>query len=170
MRISWINAAAILASFLAAALLAAKNIEGPAAHHLLNASYDPTRELYAALNPRFVAKYQAESGSSVAIRQSHGGSSQQAKRVANGEESADIVTLGLPSDVEAIQNRGLISAGWRERLPNHSRPYYSTVVFVVRKGNPHRIRDWPDLIQADVEVITPEPETSGNGKLAALAA
>jgi len=169
-RISWINAGAVAAVVVAGAVLVAKNGEGHEARYLLNVSYDPTRELYHAINPRFVANYEKETDSSVGIKQSHAGSSYQAKRVATGEEPADVVTLGLPSDVEALHNKGLIADGWEKRLPNRSRPYNSTIVFVVRSGNPHAIRDWPDLVKGDIEIIVPDPKTSGNGKLAALAA
>ncbi len=170
MRSQWLNALAVLASVLAGTLIVVANAERPAAHYLFNVSYDPTRELYRDLNRLFEGKYEGEHGSGVAIRQSHGGSSLQALRVASGEDSPDVVTLGLPSDVMAIQNRGLIAENWRDRLPNHSRPYYSTIVFVVRKGNPHRVRDWPDLVKGEISVIVPDPKSSGNGKLAALAA
>lgn len=170
MRIPWISVGAVAAVVAAVALLVARNGEGSAAHHLLNVSYDPTRELYQHINPRFLETYEKETGSSVAIKQSHGGSSHQAKLVATGELKADVVTLGLPSDVEALNNRGLIPDGWEQRLPNRSRPYTSTIVFVVRRGNPHAIHDWPDLVKDGIEVIIPDPKTSGNGKLAALAA
>jgi sulfate/thiosulfate transport system substrate-binding protein len=137
---------------------------------LLNVSYDPTRELYAALNPQFAAAYAKSTGRYLEIRQSHGGSSRQARSVISGEQQADVVTLGLSSDIEALQKRGLVAAGWASRLPNHSQPYSSTIVFVVRGGNPKAIRDWPDLIRPGVEIVTPDPKTSGNGKLSALAA
>ncbi len=104
------------------------------------------------------------------IKQSHGGSSRQARSVINGEQAADVVTLGLPSDVDSLRKRGLIPADWAARLPNHSQPYSSTIVFVVRKGNPKKIADWPDLIKPEVAIITPDPKSSGNGKLSALAA
>lgn len=170
MRIPWLNIAAVAAAALAVAVIIGKNVEGRAAHHLLNVSYDPTRELYQDINPLFAAAYEKETGSSIAIKQSHGGSSYQARRVAQDEEPADVVTLGLPSDVEALHKRGLVPDGWSERLPKHSQPYHSTIVFVVRKGNPHGVRDWADLLKPGVEVILPDPKTSGNGKLAALAA
>jgi len=170
MRWPWLNILSVLAAICAGALIVVQNRQGSATQVLLNVSYDPTRELYRDLNSRFVAAYEKEHGVSVAIRQSHGGSSVQAKLVARSELGADVVTLGLPSDVAAIQSHGLIANNWRERLPNHSRPYYSTIVFVVRKGNPRNIRDWPDLVKDDIEVITPDPKTSGNGKLTALAA
>lgn len=170
MGISWINIGAVAAVAVAGTLLVARNVDGHTAHHLLNVSYDPTRELYQRINPRFVEIYEKETGSSVAIKQSHAGSSYQAKLVASGELKADVVTLGLPSDVEALHNKGLIPNSWEERLPNRSRPYVSTIVFVVRRGNPQAIHDWPDLLKTGVEVIVPDPKTSGNGKLAALAA
>jgi len=170
MHVSWIDAAAVLLIAAAGTLILAKNVEGYAAHHLLNVSYDPTRELYQHLNPRFAARYERDTGGTVAVKQSHGGSSYQARQVAVGEQQADVVTLGLPSDVDGIRKRGLIADDWQTRLPNQARPYTSTIVFVVRKGNPLSIHDWPDLIKPGVEVITPDPKTSGNGKLTALAA
>jgi sulfate/thiosulfate-binding protein len=170
MAIRWLDVGAVFAVVAATAVVALKNVEGHAAHYLLNVSYDPTRELYQDINPKFVAQYETENGSSVGVRQSHGGSSHQARLVASGEQKADVVTLGLPSDIEGIQKRGLIADGWRTRLPNHSQPYYSTIVFVLRRGNPLAIHDWPDLVKPGVEVILPDPKTSGNGKLAALAA
>lgn len=170
MRIPWVNIGAIVASVVAISLIATKNVGGRAAHQILNVSYDPTRELYQHLNPVFVAKYEKESGESVGVRQSHGGSSYQARQVASGEQAADVVTLGLPSDVEGLEKRGLIGNDWRKRLPDDAQPYHSTIVFVVRKGNPLDIHDWPDLIRPGIEVITPDPKTSGNGKLTALSA
>jgi sulfate transport system substrate-binding protein len=170
MRLQWINIGAIVAVAVAVALVAVKNVHGHAAHYLLNVSYDPTRELYQRINSSFVEHYERELSSSVEIRQSHGGSSRQASLVAGGQAVADVVTLGVPSDVEGIHKRGLIADGWQERLPNNSQPYYSTIVFVVRRGNPLGIRDWPDLIKPGIEVIVPDPKTSGNGKLAALSA
>jgi sulfate transport system substrate-binding protein len=136
---------------------------------LLNVSYDPTRELWKDLNAIFVKQYEKEKGITVGIDQSHGGSGSQARLVIDGLD-ADVVTLGLWSDTDAIRKMGLISADWEERLPNHSVPYYSTIVFVVHKGNPKLIKDWPDLARADVKIITPNPKTSGNGKLSFLAA
>ena len=170
LRVPWVNIGAVIAVVVAGLVVTVRNIDGHAAHYLLNVSYDPTRELYKSIDSRFVDLYARQSGSSVAIKQSHGGSSHQASLVASGQEPADIVTLGLPSDIEGLQKRGLIAQGWRERLPNHSQPYYSTIVFVVRRGNPLAIHDWPDIVKPGVEVILPDPKTSGNGKLAALAA
>ncbi len=136
---------------------------------LLNASYDPTRELWRELNDAFIDDYEHQTGSRVVIRQSHGGSSSQARSVIDGLE-ADVITLALWSDTDAVRKQGLVAEGWEDRLPDHSLPYFSTIVFVVRKGNPHGIHDWPDLLQPDVQIITPNPKTSGNGKLSLLAA
>jgi sulfate transport system substrate-binding protein len=136
---------------------------------LLNASYDPTRELWRNVNERFVDAYRQDAAREVTIRQSHGGSSSQARAVIDGLE-ADVVTLAIWSDVDAIRKAGLIADDWQQRLPCDSLPYFSTIVFVVRKGNPHKIDDWPDLVRPGVEVITPSPKTSGNGKLSFLAA
>jgi sulfate transport system substrate-binding protein len=136
---------------------------------LLNVSYDPTRELWQALNEQFVADYEKRTGTRLSVKQSHGGSSSQARAVIDGLE-ADVVTLALWSDTDAIRQKGLIKEGWEERLPHHSLPYFSTIVFVVRKGNPRGIKDWPDLVTGDAKVITPDPKTSGNGRLSFLAA
>ncbi|HWP66679.1 MAG TPA: sulfate ABC transporter substrate-binding protein [Candidatus Limnocylindria bacterium] len=136
---------------------------------LLNVSYDPTRELYRQLNAAFIAKYKAETGVDVTIRQSHGGSGTQARAVIDGL-NADVVTLAVPTDTDALAKRGLIAADWRKRLPNDSLPYTSAIVFVVRKGNPKNIKDWPDIIKDDVQIVTPNPKTSGNGKLSFIAA
>jgi sulfate/thiosulfate transport system substrate-binding protein len=136
---------------------------------LLNVSYDPTRELWRDLNVQFIEQYRAEKATNVTIKQSHAGSSSQARAVIDGLD-ADVVTLALWSDTDAIRKRGLIKSGWEERLPNHSLPYFSTIVFVVRRGNPKGIKDWPDIVKPDVVVITPNPKTSGNGKLSFLAA
>jgi sulfate transport system substrate-binding protein len=136
---------------------------------LLNVSYDPTRELWRDLNRAFAEAYERETGSAVEIKQSHGGSASQARAVIDGLD-ADIVTLAMFQDTDAIRQRGLIRENWLDRLPNKSLPYTSTIVFVVRKGNPKRIKDWPDLITGDTQIITPNPKTSGNGKLSLLAA
>jgi sulfate transport system substrate-binding protein len=135
------------------------------AGELLNVSYDPTRELFRDLNRQFIAAYAKEKGVTLAIKQSHGGSSTQARAVMDGLE-ADVVTLAMPSDINAIGKRGLIAADWEGRLPDNSLPYYSTIVFVVRKGNPKGIKDWPDLTtKPGIEIVTPNPKTSGNGQL-----
>ncbi len=166
----WSNMAAVAAIIVAAALISVKNLDAGAATRLLNVSYDPTRELYQSLNERFAATYEQATGVPLRITQSHGGSSRQARSVISGEQPADVVTLGLYSDIDALRKRGLIAEGWSTRLPHNSQPYVSTIVFVVRKGNPRRIHDWPDLIAPNVSIITPDPKTSGNGKLSALAA
>jgi|SRR5579884_2074064 len=136
---------------------------------LLNVSYDPTRELWRDLNARFISAHEQESGRRLEIKQSHGGSGTQARAVADGLE-ADVVTLALWGDTDLLRKKGLLAEHWEERLPNRSLPYFSTIVFVVRKGNPRGIHDWPDLLQDGVRVITPNPKTSGNGKLSFLAA
>lgn len=136
---------------------------------LLNVSYDPTRELWRELNELYVQRYAEKSGQHVTLRQSHAGSGSQARAVIDGLE-ADVVTLALWSDTDAIRKKGLIEDGWEARLPNGSLPYYSTIVFVVRRGNPKDIRDWPDLVDKAAAIVTPSPKTSGNGKLAFLAA
>jgi sulfate transport system substrate-binding protein len=136
---------------------------------LLNVSYDPTRELYQDVNRAFAASWKQKSGQEVEIKQSHGGSSSQARAVIDGLE-ADVVTLASVIDTDAIANRGLIKKSWAGRLPNQSLPYVSTIVFVVRKGNPKGIKDWPDLVKPGVAVVTPNPKTSGNGYLAFFSA
>jgi sulfate/thiosulfate transport system substrate-binding protein len=137
---------------------------------LLNVSYDPTRELYRDINERFVQEYEKETGAKIEIKQSHGGSAKQAGAVILGSVEPDVVTLALPSDTDEFRKKGLLAADWETRLENGSLPYTSTIVFVVRKGNPKRIKDWPDLIQEGVQVVTPNPKTSGNGKMSFLAA
>jgi len=153
----------------AAGLVAFGNIKKHPDIDLLNVSYDPTRELYQELNPKFIDKYAKDSGSLIGIEQSHGGSSKQAKAVADGL-AADVVTLALPSDIDSLQKRGLVADGWQKKFPHNAQPYNSTIVFVVRKSNPKNIKDWPDLAAPGVEVVTPDPKTSGNGKLSVLAA
>ena len=128
---------------------------------LLNVSYDPTRELYRDFNEAFAKHWQETSGETVEVRQSHGGSGSQARAVIDGLD-ADVVTLALAADIEAIvENTGKIPADWQGKLPHNSAPYQSTLAFLVRKGNPKNIRDWSDLARSDVEVITPNPKTSG---------
>jgi sulfate/thiosulfate-binding protein len=137
---------------------------------LLNVSYDPTRELYRAFNEAFGRFWAAKSGGQkVAVRQSHGGSGSQARSVIDGLE-ADVVTLALAYDVEAISKAGLITKGWIKFLPHNSAPYTSTIVFLVRKGNPKGIKDWNDLVKPGVQVITPNPKTSGGARWNYLAA
>jgi sulfate/thiosulfate-binding protein len=137
--------------------------------NLLNVSYDPTRELYVAINKAFDAKVKAETGKTVAIRQSHGGSGSQARSVIDGLD-ADVVTLALAYDIDAIADRGLIDKNWQKRLPQNASPYTSTIVFLVRKGNPKAIKDWNDLAKSGVKVITPNPKTSGGARWNYLAA
>ncbi|NEW91848.1 sulfate ABC transporter substrate-binding protein [Rhodopseudomonas sp. BR0M22] len=136
---------------------------------LLNVSYDPTRELYADLNKSFAADYQKETGNRITIKQSHGGSGAQARSVIDGLQ-ADVVTLALAYDIDAIANKGLIAKDWQKRLPENSSPYTSTIVFLVRKGNPKAIKDWDDLLKPGVSVITPNPKTSGGARWNYLAA
>ena len=137
---------------------------------LLNASYDPTRELYEDINVAFARRWQVKTGQAVHISQSHGGSGRQARAVIDGLP-ADVVTLALAGDIDAIAEQAkLLPLNWEQRLPNNSAPYYSTIVFLVRAGNPRKIRDWSDLIRADVQVITPNPKTSGGARWNYLAA
>jgi sulfate transport system substrate-binding protein len=157
--------APMLLAFGATASLAADG--GPIA--LLNVSYDPTRELYREINDVFAKQYQSEHGRAVTIKQSHAASGSQARAVIDGLD-ADVVTLAVWPDVEAVAKSGLVRADWQNRYDNQSVPYHSVVVFVVRKGNPKGIKDWPDLVKGDVSIITPNPKTSGNGKYSFLAA
>jgi sulfate/thiosulfate transport system substrate-binding protein len=136
---------------------------------LLNVSYDPTRELYQDLNAAFAKHWKATKGQDVTVQQSHGGSGKQARSVIDGLE-ADVVTLALAYDVDAVANTGLIAKNWLTRLPNNSAPYTSTIVFLVRKGNPKKIKDWDDLARPGVSVITPNPKTSGGARWNYLAA
>ncbi|MCC6624308.1 MAG: sulfate ABC transporter substrate-binding protein [Deltaproteobacteria bacterium] len=159
---------ALLALTLAASLAACGSKDANT-DTLLNVSYDPTRELYAELNPLFAAKWKAESGRAVRIKSSHGGSGKQARAVIDGLD-ADVVTLALGFDIDAIAERGLIAKDWQARLPHDATPYSSTIVFLVRKGNPKQITDWGDLVKDGVEVITPNPKTSGGARWNYLAA
>jgi sulfate/thiosulfate-binding protein len=138
---------------------------------LLNVSYDPTRELYEEVNAAFAADWKAKTGQDVTVRQSHGGSGKQARAVIDGLE-ADVVTLALAWDVSAIgvHGQGLVQPGWEKELPENSAPYTSTIVFLVRKGNPKGIKDWADLVKPGVQVITPNPKTSGGARWNYLAA
>ncbi|MFM8748744.1 sulfate ABC transporter substrate-binding protein [Rhabdaerophilum sp.] len=137
---------------------------------LLNVSYDPTRELYVEINAAFAKQWQAKTGQNVTIRQSHGGSGRQARAVIDGLD-ADVVTLALAFDIDALHLNGkLIPADWQKRLPNNASPYTSTIVFLVRKGNPKGIKDWNDLVKPDVGVVTPNPKTSGGARWNYLAA
>jgi sulfate/thiosulfate transport system substrate-binding protein len=137
---------------------------------LLNVSYDPTRELYAEINPAFAKYWKEKTGQTVTVQQSHGGSGKQARAVIDGLQ-ADVVTLALAYDVDALHEKGkLIPKDWQKRLPNNSAPYTSTIVFLVRKGNPKGIKDWGDLTKPGVAVITPNPKTSGGARWNYLAA
>ena len=137
---------------------------------LLNVSYDPTRELYRDVNAAFAADWKQRTGESVSIKQSHGGSGKQARSVIDGLE-ADVVTLALAFDIDALHaHGGLVPADWQKRLPDNSSPYTSTIVFLVRKGNPKRIKDWDDLAKPGIGVITPNPKTSGGARWNYLAA
>ena len=138
-------------------------------YSLLNVSYDPTRELYVDFNKAFAAAYKKETGKSVEIKQSHGGSGSQARSVIDGLQ-ADVVTLALAYDIDAVANKGLLKKEWQKDLPQNSAPYTSTIVFLVRKGNPKAIKDWDDLIKSGVSVITPNPKTSGGARWNYLAA
>jgi sulfate/thiosulfate-binding protein len=136
---------------------------------LLNVSYDPTRELYQDFNAAFARQWKAKTGDSVTVKQSHGGSGKQARSVIDGLE-ADVVTLALAVDIDAISERGLIAHDWQKRLQHNSAPYTSTIVFLVRKGNPKGIKDWGDLVKPGIAVITPNPKTSGGARWNHLAA
>jgi sulfate/thiosulfate-binding protein len=172
MHISTLRSRKILGSLLAAALLFAGGLQvAHADKELLNVSYDPTRELYKEFNAEF-AKYwkAAQGGENVLIRQSHGGSGKQARSVIDGLQ-ADVVTLALAYDIDALYEQArLIPRDWQQRLPHNSSPYTSTIVFLVRAGNPKKIKDWDDLVKPGVEVITPNPKTSGGARWNYLAA
>src|SRR3954467_13301297 len=171
-RRSLIAAGGVLgAGALAAPLLLGRNAEAQGkAITLLNVSYDPTRELYKEINAAFAAYWKGKTGQALDIKQSHGGSGKQARAVIDGLE-ADVVTLALAGDIDEIAARAkLLPANWQSRLPNNSTPYTSTIVFLVRKGTPWKIKDWPDLVKPGVGVITPNPKTSGGARWAYLAA
>jgi sulfate/thiosulfate-binding protein len=170
-KLSAVGKLSVVALVLAAAAwLPANPAAQPSAVTLLNVSYDPTRELYQEVNTAFAAAWKAKSGQTVTINQSHGGSGKQARSVIDGLQ-ADIVTLALGFDIDALhQNGGLLPANWQTRLPHNSTPYTSTIVFLVRKGNPKKIRDWDDLGRPGVSVITPNPKTSGGARWNYLAA
>ena len=155
------GAALIITAFAASAVLADTT--------LLNVSYDPTRELYKAFNEAFIKDWKAKTGETVTIEQSHGGSGKQARAVIDGLQ-ADVVTLALQGDIDQVAKAGLINADWQKRLGNNSSPYTSTIVFLVRKGNPKGIKDWDDLVKKGVGVITPNPKTSGGARWNYLAA
>lgn len=157
-------ALAALASLALPLAVQAKDIQ------LLNVSYDPTRELYQAINKSFAGQWKARTGDNVQVKQSHGGSGKQARSVIDGLD-ADVVTLALAYDIDELANKArLLPADWQKRLPNNSAPYTSTIVFLVRKGNPKGIKDWDDLVKPGVGVITPNPKTSGGARWNYLAA
>ncbi|WP_342587227.1 sulfate ABC transporter substrate-binding protein [Methylobacterium terrae] len=160
-----------LALVAGASLLALAGAPAPArAQALLNVSYDPTRELYRAIDAAFAKEWKAKTGETVTVRASHGGSGAQARSVIDGLP-ADVVTLALASDIDAIAARSKkLPADWQKRLPNNSTPYTSTIVFLVRKGNPKAIKDWDDLVKPGIQVITPNPKTSGGARWNYLAA
>jgi sulfate/thiosulfate transport system substrate-binding protein len=161
-----VAAAAILAI---AGWLAVAGERGASELALLNVSYDPTRELYQEFNAAFANHWRVTTGQAVAIRQSHGGSGAQARAVIDGLK-ADVVTLALAYDIDAVAHSGLLDAGWQSRLPHNSAPCTSTIVFLVRKGNPKGIRNWDDLVKPGVAVVTPNPKTSGGARWNYLAA
>jgi sulfate/thiosulfate-binding protein len=158
-----------IAAVLATGLFLAQSAAFAADITLLNVSYDPTRELYQDFNQAFAKQYKAKTGDNVTVKQSHGGSGKQARSVIDGLQ-ADVVTLALAYDIDAISERGLIAHNWQSRLAQNSTPYASTIVFLVRKGNPKGIKDWGDLIKPGVSVITPNPKTSGGARWNHLAA
>jgi sulfate transport system substrate-binding protein len=136
---------------------------------LLNVSYDVARELYKDVNPAFIAEWKKSTGETVNIKQSHGGSSKQARAVADGLE-ASVVTMNQANDIDMLADRGLVAPDWAKKFPHNAAPYYSTMVFLVRKGNPKQIKDWTDLAKPGVKVIIPNPKTAGNGRYTYLAA
>lgn len=136
---------------------------------LLNVSYDVARELYKEINPAFIADWKKKTGENVIIKQSHGGSSKQARAVSDGLE-ASVVTMNQANDIDMLADRGLVAADWAKKFPNGAAPYYSTMIFLVRKGNPKQIKDWSDLGKPGVKVVIPNPKTAGNGRYSYLAA
>jgi sulfate/thiosulfate-binding protein len=167
----WLPRVAALAALgLGAATLFGASLSQAAEVTLLNVSYDPTRELYADYNAAFARYWKGKTGQDVKINQSHGGSGKQARSVIDGL-AADVVTLGLAADIDAVATQGkLLPINWASRLPDNSSPYTSTIVFLVRKGNPKGIKDWPDLVKPGIAVITPNPKTSGGARWNYLAA
>ncbi len=160
----------LIAGAVAALTLASTAIAAPKPATLLNVSYDPTRELYVQYNAAFAKHWKAKTGQDVTINQSHGGSGAQARSVIDGL-NADVVTLALAADIDAVSTKsGLLPPNWQSRYPNYSTPYTSTIVFLVKKGNPKGIKDWDDLIKPGVSVITPNPKTSGGARWNYLAA
>jgi len=163
---------ALRRALLALAMAAGSAVALPASAaetELLNVSYDVARELYKDVNPAFIAAYKAQSGQAVTIKQSHGGSSKQARAVADGLE-ASVVTMNQANDIDMLADRGLVTKDWAKKFRNNAAPYYSTMVFLVRKGNPKQVRDWQDLARQGVQVVIPNPKTAGNGRYTYLAA
>ena len=165
----WLASAALLAGCSSHKTTTSGQTGASGGGTLLNVSYDPTREFYADYNAAFAKYWQGKSGQAVTIQQSHGGSGKQAQAVQNGL-AADVVTLGISSDIDALAQSGLVAHNWQTRLPNNSVPYTSTVVFLVRHGNPKGIKDWPDLVKPGVSVVTPNPKSSSGGRWSYLAA
>ena len=159
-----------LSTLLAAAATLGLPLQAVAAEPvLLNASYDVARELFKDLNPVFVADYKKSTGETVSVNQSHGGSSKQARSVADGMEAA-VVTMNQANDIDMLADHGLVAADWNKKFPNNAAPFYSTMIYLVRKGNPKQIHNWEDLAKPGVKVIVPNPKTSGNGRYTFLAA
>ncbi|MGB0127927.1 MAG: sulfate ABC transporter substrate-binding protein [Rhodocyclaceae bacterium] len=165
MKSKWLMAGLMAAglAFGAAGTVAAAEVK------LLNVSYDPTRELYQDFNAAFAKHWKAQRGDTVSVNQSHGGSGKQARAIIDGLE-ADVTTLALAYDIDAIADKGVIAADWQKRLPHNAAPYTSTIVFLVRKGNPKGIKDWNDLVKPGIAIITPNPKTSGGARWNYLAA
>jgi len=159
----------LLALALGTAAVSAALPAQAAGAELLNVSYDVARELYKDVNPAFVAAWKKSSGETITIKQSHGGSSKQARAVADGLP-ASVVTMNQANDIDMLADRGLVAPDWARKFPNNAAPYYSTMVFLVRKGNPKQIRDWADLAKPGVQVVIPNPKTAGNGRYTYLAA
>lgn len=167
-RLAVTGSLALLAALAPAGRAAAQGAPKPVT--LLNVSYDPTRELYQAVNPIFAAHWKGKSGDDVTIKQSHGGSSKQARAIIDGLE-ADVATLGIASDIDALHEHGdLLPESWQSRLPHDSTPYTSTIVLLVKKGNPKGVKDWGDLVRPGIAVITPNPKTSAGARWNFLAA
>ncbi len=162
---------AVLGAFFAVSLSMgfASQSDAQQAAPILNASYDVTRELFKDVNPAFVAEWKKKTGETITINQSHGGSSKQARSVIDGLEAA-VVTMNQASDIDILAEKGLVPATWNKAFPNNSSPFYSTMVFLTRKGNPKKISSWEDLGKADLKIIIPNPKTSGNGRYSYLAA
>ena len=169
MNFNWTKKITLAAALVLASGLPGSIAEAAGSATLLNVSYDPTRELYQSENAAFIPYWQKQSGQAVVINQSHGGSGKQARAVIDGLE-ADVVTLALAYDIDAISDSKLLAANWQQKLPSNSTPYTSTIVFVVRKGNPKHIKAWDDLIKPGISVITPNPKTSGGARWNYLAA